>query len=43
MTQFFNAVLADTTDTSRIRQMELQCANDLFDWTVTEVDIIETN
>ena len=43
MTQFFNAVLADTTDTSRIRQMEVQCANDLFDWTVTEVDIVEAD
>lgn len=43
MTQFFNAVLADTTDMSRIRQMETQCANDLFDWTVTEVEVVETN
>ena len=43
MTQFFNAVLADTTDTSHIRRMESQCANDLFDWTVTEVEVIETN
>lgn len=42
MTQFFNAVLADTTDTSRIRRIESQCANDLFNWTVTEVDVIET-
>lgn len=43
MTQFFNAVLADTTDMSQIRQLENQCANDLFDWTVTEVDVIETD
>ena len=41
MTQFFNAVLADTTDHSRIRRLESQCANDLFDWTVTEVDVVE--
>ena len=39
--QFFNAILADTTDLSQLRQLENQCANDLFDWVVTEVDIIE--
>lgn len=43
MTQFFNAILADTTDMSQIRKLENQCANDLFDWTITEVDVIETN
>lgn len=42
MTQFFNAVLADTTNKSQIRRLESQCANDLFDWTITEVDVIET-
>lgn len=42
MGQFFNAVLADTTNKSQIRQMESQCANDLFDWTVTEVDVTES-
>ncbi len=42
MSQFFNAILADTTSTSRIRRMEAECANDLFDWTITEIDIIET-
>ena len=42
MSQFFNAVLADTTDLSQIRRLQGQCANDLFDWTVTEIDIIET-
>lgn len=42
VSQFFNAVLADTTDKSQIRQLESQCANDLFEWTVTEVDVIET-
>lgn len=41
MTQFFNAILADTTDNSQIRQIETQCANDLFGWTVTEVDVVE--
>ncbi|MDE6865545.1 MAG: hypothetical protein K2I97_04930 [Alistipes sp.] len=43
MSQFFNAILADTTDMSQIRRLENQCANDLFDWTITEVDVIETN
>lgn len=41
MTQFVNALLADTTDLSQIRQMESACANELYGWTVTEVDIIE--
>ena len=40
--QFVNAVLADTTDMSQIRQLESQCANALFNWTVTEVNVIET-
>lgn len=40
--QFFNAVLADTTDLSQLRQLEGQCANDLFSWVVTEVDVVET-
>ena len=42
MGQFFNGILADTTNLSQIRQMESQCAADLFNWTVTEIDIIET-
>ena len=42
MSQFFNAILADTTDMSQLRQMEGQCANDLFDWVITEVDVIES-
>lgn len=42
MGQFFNAILADTTDLSQIRQMESQCANDLFSWVVTEIDITES-
>ncbi len=41
MTQFSNAILADTTDTSQLQQLQSRCANDLFDWTVTEIDIIE--
>ena len=41
MGQFFNAVLADTTNTSQIRQLESQCANDLFGWVVTEVEVVE--
>lgn len=42
MTAFFNAVVADSTETSQIRQMESQCANDLFGWVITEVDIVES-
>lgn len=42
MGQFFNAILADTTDLSQISQLESQCANDLFNWEVTEIDITET-
>ena len=42
MSQFFNAILADTTDMSQIRQMEAGCANDLFDWVITEVEVTET-
>ncbi len=30
MDQFFNAILADTSDMSQIRRLESQCANDLF-------------
>lgn len=42
MNQFFNAILADTTSLSQMRQLECQCADDLFDWTVTEIDVVET-
>ena len=42
MDQFFNAILADTTDLSQLRQLETQCANALFDWVVTEIDVVET-
>lgn len=34
---FVNAVLADTTSTSQIAQMQSQCAANLFDW-VVEID-----
>jgi hypothetical protein len=37
MDQFFNAILADTSDYSQLAQFQQQCANDLFDW-VVEVD-----
>lgn len=39
--QFFNAILSDTSDLSQISQMQSQCANDLFSWVVTEVDVME--
>ena len=42
MEQFFNAVLADTTDLSQLRRLEGQCADELLDWTVTEIDVIES-
>ncbi len=37
MEQFFNAILADTTNDSQLTQFQQQCANDLFDW-VVEID-----
>ena len=42
MSQFFNAILADTTDMSQLHQLQGQCANDLFEWVITEVDVIES-
>ena len=42
MGQFFNAILAATTDMSQLSQLQSQCANDLFQWVVTEIDITET-
>ena len=42
MSQFFNAILADTTDMSQLRQLQGQCANDLVEWVITEVDVIES-
>ena len=41
MGQFFDAVLADTTDVSQIARFQQDCAADLFGWTVTEIDITE--
>lgn len=38
MQQFFNAVLADTTDRSQIRRLENQCAQELFNWSIVEID-----
>ncbi|MCH5335341.1 MAG: hypothetical protein J1D86_06025 [Alistipes sp.] len=37
--EFFNAILADTTDNSRIATMQAQCADELFDFDV-EIDEI---
>ncbi|MEG0498801.1 MAG: hypothetical protein RSB29_02145 [Alistipes sp.] len=42
MGQFFNAILADTTNVSQIAQMQSACANNLFNWVVTEVQVEET-
>lgn len=41
MQNFVAAILADTTSNSAIRQIEAGCANNLFDWVVTEIDIVE--
>ena len=41
--QFVNAVMADTVNTSTMQRLEGQCANELFDWEITEVEVIETN
>ncbi|MEG1672130.1 MAG: hypothetical protein RRZ83_01170 [Alistipes sp.] len=43
MGQFFNAIMADTTNVSQISQMQSECANDLFNWVITEVQVTETN
>lgn len=40
MEQFVDAILADSTNHSQIAQMQLQCANELFNWTVTIDEII---
>lgn len=42
MQQFVNAVLRDTTCDSKIRRLESRCAGELFNWRVTEVEVIET-
>lgn len=41
MQSFFNAISADTTSYSTISRIQSNCANQLFGWVVTEVDIIE--
>lgn len=38
--QLVNAIIADTVHTSQISQMQANCANELFGWTV---EIIEVN
>ena len=39
---FLMAIVSDTTATSKIKELQAQCANELFDWVieVEEVDII---
>lgn len=41
MQSFFNAITADTTSYSKISRIQNNCANQLFGWVVTEVDIVE--
>ena len=41
--QFVNAVMADTVDTSSIRRLQAQCAGNLFDWQITEIEVIEAD
>ena len=40
VSQFVNAILADTSATSQIATMQQQCASDLFNW-VIEVEEVE--
>lgn len=42
MSEFVNAVLNDSADNSLIRKLASQCVNDLFNWVVTEIDVVET-
>lgn len=39
VTQLVNAIVADTVQTSQIAQMQSQCANNLFGWTVEIVEV----
>ena len=39
---FLTAILADTTASSKIAQLQAQCANELFDW-VIEIDEVDIN
>ncbi len=45
MEQFLMAIVSDTTSHSTMKQLQSECANDLFDWVieVEEVDIIPAN
>lgn len=45
MEQFLMAIVSDTTSHSKMKQLQSECANDLFDWVieVEEVDIIPAN
>ncbi len=38
-TQLVNAIIADTVQTSQIRQMQASCANSLFGWTVEIIEV----
>ena len=38
-TQLVNAIIADTVQTSQIRQMQAACANALFGWTVEIIEM----
>lgn len=38
-TQLVNAIIADTVPTSQIHQMQANCANDLFGWTVEIIEV----
>ncbi|MBR4849485.1 MAG: hypothetical protein IKV09_00985 [Alistipes sp.] len=39
VTQLLNAIIADTVQTSQIRQMQSSCANALFGWTVEIIEV----
>ena len=39
VSQLVNAIVADTVQTSQIAQMQSQCANNLFGWTVEIVEV----
>lgn len=45
MDQFLLAIAADSTSHSKIKELQAECANDLFEWVieVEEVDIIPVN
>lgn len=44
MDVFFKAIITDTINMSQIGTFQQQCANELFSWTITEVEeIVETN